>query len=232
MASLDQQISLELSYRIKHLHGHRAGRAGEIGAAERQTVDPYPRFDESLDGCTDINGVTAEPIELGHDQNVLGLQLVHEQGEAEGAMAVLPETVSVMIRLSRSWFTGQIAAWALELLGQIAGPLLSERDRALAEQHRHDRALSAEAIRIASSFQVAFEVTKFEPCFLRELQIALAKRFEPGVESCIGLIQGAFRSLQLAGRAEGLSCLIRRLGTESGDGGKALGTRQHACCND
>ncbi|SCB29763.1 hypothetical protein GA0061100_107161 [Rhizobium hainanense] len=147
-------------------------------------------------------------------------------------MAVPPETVSVMIRLSRSRFTGQIAAWALELLGQIAGPLLGECGRALAEQHRHDRALSAEAIRIASSFQVAFEVTKFEPCLLRKLQIALAKWFEPGVESCIGLIQGAFRSLQLIGGAEGLSCLIRRLGAKSRDSGKALGTRQHACCND
>lgn len=73
MGSLDQQISLELSYRLKHLHGHRAGQAGEIGAAERQTVDPYPRFDESLDGCTDIDGVTAEALcDGGAARNRLG----------------------------------------------------------------------------------------------------------------------------------------------------------------
>jgi len=149
-----------------------------------------------------------------------------------GATAVLPETVSGMIRLSRSRLAGQIAARALELLAQIAGPLLGECDRALTEQHRHDRAISAEAIRVPSSFQVAFEVTKFEPCLLRELQIALAKRFELGVESCIGLIQGYFRSLQLIGDAEGPGCLILRPGAESRGGGKALGTRQNACCNN
>jgi hypothetical protein len=39
---LNQQIALELSDGIEHVHGHAAGQADEISAAKRETADPLP----------------------------------------------------------------------------------------------------------------------------------------------------------------------------------------------
>ena len=39
MRPLDEKITFELRDGIEHIHGHRAGRAGEIDAAKRARID-------------------------------------------------------------------------------------------------------------------------------------------------------------------------------------------------
>jgi predicted nucleic acid-binding protein len=70
LRSLNQQTALELGDGIEHVHVHRAGGVGEIGAAERDTVDLYAHFSQCFDRGADVDRVAAEPIKLGHDQYV------------------------------------------------------------------------------------------------------------------------------------------------------------------
>ena len=82
MRPFNQEIPLELGDGIEHVHGHRAGRTGEVRAAERETIDAYAHFGKPPDGGADVDRVAAEAVELCDDENVAGLQLVHEPGKA------------------------------------------------------------------------------------------------------------------------------------------------------
>jgi hypothetical protein len=64
---LDQQIALELGDGVEHGHGHRAGRAGEICAAERKAIDAHAHFGQSLNRGADVDRIAAEAIKLSHD---------------------------------------------------------------------------------------------------------------------------------------------------------------------
>lgn len=63
----DQQISLELGNGVKHVNCHRSGRAGEIGAAKREVIDPNSDFGQGLNCGADVDRITAEAVEFRHD---------------------------------------------------------------------------------------------------------------------------------------------------------------------
>lgn len=66
-----------MSHGVKHLHSHGAGWAGQVCAAEGQTIYPHAHFCEHLNGAADVNGVVVEPVGFGYDQNNATLQLIH-----------------------------------------------------------------------------------------------------------------------------------------------------------
>lgn len=82
MCALDEQVPLELSNSIEHVHGHRACRAGEVGPAECQTVNPDAHFREGFDGTAYIDSITTKAVQFGHDEDVSGLQLIQQPGKS------------------------------------------------------------------------------------------------------------------------------------------------------
>ena len=81
LGALDEEIALEFSHRIDHVHGELARGAGEIDTAERQAVNPDAGFGEACHRGGDIHGVAPEAVELGDDQDISGLEPVGEPCE-------------------------------------------------------------------------------------------------------------------------------------------------------
>lgn len=78
MRSFDQQIPFELGDGVEHLHGHCAGRAGKVSSSEREARNANTHLCQRLDGRANVNRISPETVELGHDEDVSSLQLVHQ----------------------------------------------------------------------------------------------------------------------------------------------------------
>ena len=66
---------------IDDIHGHLAGGAGEVHSTEREAVNANTEFLQSGDSCADIDGITPQTVEFGHDQHVAGFEFIHEADE-------------------------------------------------------------------------------------------------------------------------------------------------------
>ncbi len=82
MCALDEQVPLELSNSIEHVHGHRAGRVSEVGPTKCEAIDLHVHFREGFDGTAYIDSITTKAVELGDDEDVCGLQLIQQPGKA------------------------------------------------------------------------------------------------------------------------------------------------------
>ena len=81
LGSLDEQIAFKLGDGGDNLHRHLSRRAREVGPAKGKAMNANAEPGQSVDGGAHIHGVAAQAIELGDDQNISGLQLVHEADE-------------------------------------------------------------------------------------------------------------------------------------------------------
>lgn len=70
MCALNQQVLLKLCHRRNDLHGHLAGRAGEIHATQREAVCANIGRCQLLHGLSLVHCVTALAIKFGHYQHI------------------------------------------------------------------------------------------------------------------------------------------------------------------
>ena len=78
LGAFHQEIALELGNGIDHSHRHLTGGTGEIDTPERQAVHPDPEIRQGRDSLADIDGVAAQPAQLGDNQDIPRLHLVQE----------------------------------------------------------------------------------------------------------------------------------------------------------
>lgn len=81
MRPRDQQVPLELCDGIERVHRHRAGRTREVSAPKGEEAGPDRDLGQRLDRDADLDRVAAEPVEVGYNQNVSSLELVHQPGK-------------------------------------------------------------------------------------------------------------------------------------------------------
>ncbi|KQY13100.1 hypothetical protein ASE23_21615 [Rhizobium sp. Root73] len=60
----------------------RRARASEISATEREAIDTHTHFGQHFHSDADIDGIAAETVEFGQDQDVLRFQPIHQLGKS------------------------------------------------------------------------------------------------------------------------------------------------------
>ena len=78
MGSLNEEIALKFGDSGDNLHRHLPCCAREVGAAKGEAMNANAETGQSVDGGAHVHGVAAQTIELGDNQNVSRLQLVHK----------------------------------------------------------------------------------------------------------------------------------------------------------
>jgi hypothetical protein len=116
LCAFDQQIAFELRHRTQHSHCEFARGAVQIDAAQRQAMHPHADLRQARDGRDDVDGVSAEPIQLvttsTSSSSIFSSRRVKP---GRRLIATLPEIVSTTTRrcsirnpafsISSSWFS-------------------------------------------------------------------------------------------------------------------------------
>ena len=93
-------------------------------AAEREAIDPHAHFGQCSDGGADVDRITSQAVELCHDQNVAGFQLVHESGKA----AALRDGGAAGNRLGDDPARFDLEAGGFDFLNLVLGRLAGRGD--------------------------------------------------------------------------------------------------------
>ncbi len=137
LGPLDQQVALKLSYRGYDAHRHFSGWACKIDTAQRQAMHADPQPGQSLDGRSHVHGIAAEPVELGHHQDVTGFQFVQQLPEASALRRRHRPGDGLLNRSLRF----DVKAGGGDLLDLVVGVLLGGRNPAVGKNSGHKTSL-------------------------------------------------------------------------------------------
>ena len=124
LGTLDQEVALEFSYGIDHVHRQLAGRAGEIDTAQGQAMNPYTDAGKPGDGAADIHGIAAEAVKFRDHEDVAGFEPVEKAGEPPA----LRSGDATRNRLGHDATWLDLEAGSLNLLNLVVGRLADGRD--------------------------------------------------------------------------------------------------------